>query len=145
MAQIPLVPLAVLSSASGILSHLGYFIRGEHHVEAPWYALAFVFSPIILFAYLTGSAGFSIIEAIRVTTVLFWAYVLSIWTSMLVYRGFFHRLGSYPGPFFARLSKFWHVSRVTKLDNHKQLDKLHAEFGDYVRTGTLVLLLALVS
>ena len=56
---------------------------------------------------------------------------------MLVYRAFFHRLGVYPGPFFARLSKFWHVSNLGKFDNYKLLDKLHAEYGPYVRTGTL--------
>jgi hypothetical protein len=140
MAQIPLIPVAAVASALGILSHLAYWIHGEHHAAAPRIVLAFFLEPIVLFAFLFGYTGLSIFEALRFVTVTWWAYVASVWMSMFVYRAFFHRLGGYPGPFFARLSKLWFVSKLGKLDNYKQLDKLHARYGPYVRTGTLTLL-----
>jgi hypothetical protein len=54
---------------------------------------------------------------------------------MLIYRAFFHRLGSFPGPPLAKLSKFWHVAQLGKLDNYKRLDRWHIQYGDFVRIG----------
>jgi tryprostatin B 6-hydroxylase len=54
---------------------------------------------------------------------------------MLTYRVLFHRLGNFPGPFGARLSKFWHIVQLGKYDNYKRLDKWHDQYGEYVRIG----------
>lgn len=137
MAQIPLSPAAAFASALGVFSHLAYWMHGEHHAAAPRIALAFLLEPIGLVTFLFGYAGLSMFEALRLVTVTWWAYVALVWMSMFIYRAFFHRLGGYSGPFFARLSKFWHFSKVMKVDNYKQLDKLHARYGPYVRTGVL--------
>ncbi|KAJ5758202.1 Cytochrome P450 [Penicillium nucicola] len=55
---------------------------------------------------------------------------------MLVYRAFLHRLSRFPGPFLARLSNFY----VTALSGKKlqlcdEIQKLHQQYGDYVRIG----------
>ena len=140
MAGISLLPAAAVASALGVFSHLTYWMHGEHHAAAPWIALVFLLEPFCLFAFLFGYTGLSIVEALRFVTVTWWAYVASVWMSMFVYRALFHRLGGYPGPFFARLSKLWHVFKLGKRDNYKLLDRLHARYGPYVRTGTLNLL-----
>lgn len=82
-------------------------------------------------------AGFS-----RSYTVAFLAWaslVLSLWTSILVYRAFFHPLKNFPGPFGARLSKFWSLNKVleTNIRWYRTLDALHQQYGDFVRTGNL--------
>ena len=140
MTQIHLIRAAAVTSALGVISHLTYWIRGEHQAAAPLTALTFLLEPLFLFAFLLSYPGLSGLEALRFVTVTWWAYAVSVWISMLVYRAFFHRLGSYPGPFLARLSKFWHVSKIGNLDNYKLLDKLHAEYGPYVRTGMFALM-----
>ncbi|KAJ5510414.1 Cytochrome P450 [Penicillium expansum] len=54
---------------------------------------------------------------------------------MLVYRGFFHRLGKFPGPFLARLSNLYLTMLSSKLHLYEEIGKLHEIYGDYVRTG----------
>ncbi|KAL4926701.1 uncharacterized protein BDV17DRAFT_149951 [Aspergillus undulatus] len=77
----------------------------------------------------------------------FWSYtvaflawsslVVSLWTSILVYRAFFHPLKDFPGPFGARLSKFWSLTKVlqTNIRWYRTLNALHEQYGDFVRTG----------
>ena len=55
---------------------------------------------------------------------------------MLIYRVFFHPLNDFPGPFPAKVSKLWYVTQVApKVDHFKQLDKMHQQYGEFVRTG----------
>ncbi|APA07309.1 hypothetical protein sscle_02g020790 [Sclerotinia sclerotiorum 1980 UF-70] len=63
--------------------------------------------------------------------------VVSLWTNILVYRAFFHPLRHFPGPFGARLSKFWSLGKVmqSKFRWYQVLGDLKEEYGDYVRTG----------
>lgn len=54
------------------------------------------------------------------------------------WRILLHRLRRFPGPFWAVVSKFWHVIKClqTNSQNHLILDGLHQKYGDFVRTGT---------
>ncbi|EDN98276.1 hypothetical protein SS1G_13134 [Sclerotinia sclerotiorum 1980 UF-70] len=63
--------------------------------------------------------------------------VVSLWTNILVYRAFFHPLRHFPGPFGARLSKFWSLGKVmqSKFRWYQVLGDLKEEYGDYVRTA----------
>ncbi|KAK8911062.1 hypothetical protein QC760_000124 [Botrytis cinerea] len=69
--------------------------------------------------------------------------ILSLWTNILVYRAFFHPLRNFPGPFGARLSKFWSLGKVveSKVRWYQVAGKLKEEYGDYVRTGPRELIL----
>lgn len=73
------------------------------------------------------------------TTALVWSigFFLGLCTSVFVYRAFFHRLKHFPGPFSARLSKFWAVkATVTSQNKWNKVDsELHQKYGDYVRVG----------
>ena len=91
--------------------------------------------PTTLFVLLFSFGHFNLLEAAQFTAIIFWSYVGSLWTSMLIYRAFFHRLHNFPGPFMMKLSKMVHVALNTNYDSYKQLDKLHAKYGEYVRTG----------
>ncbi|KAH8108260.1 high nitrogen upregulated cytochrome P450 monooxygenase 2 [Phellopilus nigrolimitatus] len=56
-------------------------------------------------------------------------FYLALATSIVVYRlSPWHPLARYPGPLFAKVSKFWDCNHVY----HKQL---HDRYGPYVRTG----------
>lgn len=64
--------------------------------------------------------------------------MISLAVNIFVYRAFFHRLRHFPGPFGARLSKFWAVWHTVKSKArwYQVTQRLHEEYGDYVRTGT---------
>jgi hypothetical protein len=53
------------------------------------------------------------------------------------YRAFFHPLNDFPGPFGAKLSKLWAMGKVVQsnIKWYKVLEKLHVEYGDFVRVG----------
>lgn len=56
--------------------------------------------------------------------------------SILVYRAFFHRLHRFPGPFAAKLSRFYRLFRDwNRLTAHLEDQKLHETYGDFVRVG----------
>lgn len=63
--------------------------------------------------------------------------VVSLWTNILIYRAFFHPLRNFPGPFGARLSKFWSLGKVveSKVRWYQVVGELKEKYGDYVRTG----------
>lgn len=64
------------------------------------------------------------------------AAIAGIYVSMLLYRAFFHRLRSFPGPFPARLSTFymtWLSGRRGQV--YEDVRALHTKYGDYVRVG----------
>lgn len=57
--------------------------------------------------------------------------------SMLLYRAFFHRLHHFPGPFLGKLSRFYAMSSAAKsLKTYNDIQKLHQDYGDFVRVGT---------
>ncbi len=125
------------AAAAGVLSHWTYFIRGEHHLEAPRLVVLAMALPVVIFVFLFQYADFGVIQAAVQTTLVAATYLTSIWTSIIVYRIFFHPLRRFPGPFMAKVSKFWHVLKLApKLDNYRQLDEMHRRYGDFVRTGT---------
>lgn len=72
-----------------------------------------------------------------ILAVVFWGS-LSIWT--LLYRAFWHPLKRFPGPFGAKLSKWWATKNTwtTQWHMHRVHQALQAKHGDYVRTGTCI-------
>lgn len=62
-------------------------------------------------------------------------HILGIYISILLYRGFLHRLSNFAGPFFAKFSNFYVTSLTArKIQFYREVEKLH-EYGDYVRIG----------
>lgn len=124
-----------LSVVAGVASHLGYFIQGEYHIKAPWivgfHALLFLggilFESRVLHRQLQ--------DALVATLSVAGAYAGALYTSMLIYRAFFHRLKNFPGPPLAKLSKFYHAYKVRNYQQCKWLHELHKQYGDFVRTG----------
>jgi hypothetical protein len=128
--------LCAYAAAAGALSHWTYFIHGEHHVEAPRLLGFSVALQILIGLGLWKSTTLSVVRAAILTEQLVGSYFVALWTSIILYRVVFHRLRGFPGPPMARVSKLWHVCKlVPRSDNYILLDKLHKQYGDYVRTG----------
>jgi hypothetical protein len=128
--------LCAFAAAAGMLSHWTYFIHGEHHRASPQLLIISVTLPILAYLGLRSSTSLSAAQGATLTAGLVWSYSTALWTSILLYRVFFHRLRGFPGPFMARASKLWHVWKLApRSDNFVLLDKLHEQYGDFVRTG----------
>ena len=135
MTGITLLQSVAVASGLGVLTHLGYFIRGEHHTQGIYILTTAALFPWISLYSLWHYADFSVLRAAAYSFAIEWSFVISLWTSMLVYRIFFHPLKKFPGPLMAKPSKLWHSIQASKLRWYKDAWDLHAQYGEYVRTG----------
>lgn len=123
---------------SGIVIHNAVFISGEWHIQAPQIFLQlvalFIACPVlasILQDTLVGGIFSAIVS---------WShgYLAGLVTSILVYRVLLHPLtkAGFPGPWYARCTKLWHVWASRTSMNHHVLNDLYKKYGAFVRTGT---------
>ncbi|KAF7558005.1 hypothetical protein G7Z17_g333 [Cylindrodendrum hubeiense] len=57
-----------------------------------------------------------------------------IYSSIIVYRGAFHRLNRFPGPFAARISNLYvTLLSIKKFQLYEEVQQLHEKYGDIVR------------
>lgn len=130
LLQLPVAAMA------GFASHQVLFIRGEWHMQAPIVLRVYV-TLIVLTCITEILGGDEILGNLKRSFMVIATYATSLFTSMTIYRILFHRLRSFPGPFWAAVSKFWHVVKCVQMtsQNHVILDGLHKQYGDFVRTG----------
>lgn len=125
----------------GVLAHIGIFIRGEWHVQAPKLVVgcACFFVSMILYWLVFRSTIRTEIEHLGDSIACMCLGLLpGLFSSIILYRtSSLHRLtaADFPGPFAARISKLWHVWQCRSSRNHVVLDRLYHEYGDFVRTG----------
>lgn len=131
------ITLFAAATLSGFIAHHVFFKRVEVDTHPLLIAIAFAVAPFavkhVLSSYFQQYAEITIGASFLVVG----CSLLSLWTSMLVYRAFFHSLNKFPGPFPAKLSKFWALSQTAKsgLKWYQVDEELHHRYGDYVRTG----------
>ncbi|CAG8909672.1 unnamed protein product [Penicillium egyptiacum] len=131
---------ALLALGSGVTLHHLFYRLSEWDTRSP-FLLASYISVLV-----AGSVGIWFLNSQTEVVVPLspnefrksWLYhILGVYSSMLVYRGFFHRLGKFPGPFFARFSNLYLTMLSSKLHLYKEIGDLHETYGDYVRTGNV--------
>ena len=126
-----------LGASFGAVLHLLLFRFGEWDLAGP--GLIFYFTSlnalvtgVLLFL---GEAG-SLQQAFLLATALVSSIVAGIFTSMVVYRVFFHRLRRFPGPFMAQFTNFYATYlSVRRAHLYEEIQALHAKYGDIVRVG----------
>ncbi|KAE8154297.1 cytochrome P450 monooxygenase [Aspergillus avenaceus] len=125
--------------ASGVLLHNLVFRRGEWDSNSLdillRYLCASTIGAAVLFFFPVIQHDTILVSATDIPSLVMY-HVLGIYASMLIYRWGFHRLRQFPGPFLARLSKIY-LTIVTgkNMQAHEGLDRLHKDYGDYVRVG----------
>ncbi|KAL4902353.1 hypothetical protein BDW74DRAFT_186886, partial [Aspergillus multicolor] len=137
--QSPTPAILATASLTGVALHLFFFKRVEVDKRPASTAASFI---VAYFAIahtlpLISSDYNSPLHAYTIASLAVSSLLLSLFTSMLIYRALFHPLHNFPGPFGARLSKFWSLYRVLETDIrwYRVLDELQEQYGDYVRTG----------
>ncbi|KAM0261045.1 hypothetical protein ACHAQJ_002484 [Trichoderma viride] len=123
--------LSIASASGGVLSHLLYFIHGHKAIQAPKIVAFYLIATCILWTrciYIQGAPqGAFIAGAISAS------YFLGLFTSIVIYRLFFHRLRRFPGPFAAKITKLYGPYIALDGKPHvKQLD-LFEKYGNIVR------------
>lgn len=112
MAPFRLFQLAALL---GLTSHWAYFMHGEFHLAGLSIITAYLGLSLLLFVYLLEIDHYTPFDATATTFLVTSSYICALCTSVLLYRGFFHRLRHFPGPFVAKFSKLWYMSQLTNL------------------------------
>jgi len=109
----------------GVLFHLS--IRTIEFEFIMFHVMATFASVSALLIYAVGFVQASLLAAIFNTGLL---------CSITIYRLVFHRCRKFPGPLGAKLTRFYATWLSAKnVQYYKELAKLHAQYGDFVRTG----------
>ncbi|KAI1104955.1 cytochrome p450 monooxygenase [Jackrogersella minutella] len=130
------------SFAAGVLLHAFVFRVGEWDLAALKLIVCFVLSFSATILIITNDVhpmvphAEELGPAVWLTSMLYSYLLTGLYTSMALYRGFFHRLRKFPGPFLARFSGIYMTIRGTRtMQTFKEIQKLHAAYGDVVRVG----------
>ncbi|KAI1857879.1 uncharacterized protein JN550_012954 [Neoarthrinium moseri] len=129
-----------LSAVSGISFHHLYARRVEIDFIV-WHLLGVgVAIYCALCAWFTVIWGFTLGTALKELSICLLVFALSLTSSILIYRGFFHRLRNFPGPYGARFSSLWLLRKSSgDFKTHRNLERIHNEYGDIVRIGPRLL------
>ncbi|KAF2645995.1 putative benzoate 4-monooxygenase cytochrome P450 [Massarina eburnea CBS 473.64] len=101
-----------------------------HYVAA---SVSAFFGLIYVFFALGNCGVFGAIAKAILFTIAFNTGLLS---SISAYRVFFHRCCKFPGPLPAKVSRFYAAKKSAEnVQYYKEVAKLHATYGDFVRTG----------
>lgn len=128
--------LLTSSAAAGVVVHNGLFIRGTWHLRAPSVVIAHIALGFALWFFVPDdSANKHSWEHLATCASMYGCYLAALFTSMTIYRLYFHRLRHFPGPRLAAISKLWHVAHCLGARNYLVLDELRKKYGPFVRTG----------
>ncbi|KAK0641738.1 cytochrome P450 [Cercophora newfieldiana] len=118
-------------ATAGLLSHALYFVRGYHDTSI--LSILLVHSA----AYTTITTSFGLSSA----TLIFASYLLTLFTSISLYRLFFHPLRHFSGPLPAKLTKLYGPYLARNGQLHIEQNKLFSQYGNIVRIAPNELLI----
>jgi hypothetical protein len=125
------------AAIAGVTSHLFLFIKGEWDTYAPHIAASYAALHACGLAALIWGFGLSRFDAGVVLFALSTSYCWGLFTSMTIYRLFFHRLKTFPGPIGCKITGFWSMKNTILSRNdfkwHAKVRRFHMKDGDFVR------------
>lgn len=130
------VPWLAASAIAGVAAHYSLFIRGEWHLYVPKIVFGHMALACVVWS-LMPNVSHHPADHLRVCLSMFVCYLGFLFSSITIYRLFFHRLRRFPGPKLAAVTKFWHVFAARSSTNYLVMQKLHEKYGKLVRTGEL--------
>jgi hypothetical protein len=124
---------AIVLLVLGIHVHLLVLIRGEWHLHVP----QILFSHLIAFSLLstTLTRNQDWLSGVSKAAFPSACYLMGLFTSIVAYRLFFHRLRKFPGPKIAAATKLWHVWKCRDSRNFLVMQRVYEQYGELVRTG----------
>ncbi|KAI1372782.1 putative benzoate 4-monooxygenase cytochrome P450 [Hypoxylon crocopeplum] len=131
LASQAVVPGALI----GIIFHLA--IARRLKVEDFMYQLIAVI-PFAIFgiASIYSLVGFPLFDVFTRTCIVASSFNAGLFSSMTIYRLFFHRLRNFPGPIDVKVSRLFSAFRAANSGKYyNEIGQMHEEYGDFVRTG----------
>lgn len=141
LGLLPSIAQAGLASSAAAAAFLAVaFHAAIQNVEFEQYMFHFLAATTasgpLLSAFYFGLGGLSALGALGKTALVVSTFHGSLAASILVYRSCFHRCRKFPGPLGAGLTRFYATSlSLKKVQYFKELEQMHATYGDFVRTG----------
>ena len=127
--------LPITAAVAGVLSHVCYFNRGEHHFYGVRYLQAFIATFVLAVLGLC-QQGQALDEALAQVIPIISCYLAGVYASLIAYRAIFHPLNKFPGPFGARISRLWLSAHLKDGDLYRKVHRMHEQYGDFVRVGS---------
>ncbi|CAG7561111.1 unnamed protein product [Fusarium equiseti] len=126
---------ALTAVVAGFAVHHLLLRKGEWHLKAPLIIETWLCSlPVLYSLEALWGPGNNMGNAINVLYFIS-IFTLSLLTSIVLYRVFFHKLKNFPGPRLAAVSKLWHSANCVGAKNHLFLEQMRKQYRDFVRTG----------
>lgn len=135
MANIDLPVLSLGAAALGVVSHHAWFIHGLHDFYGRYYVTLWSLFQATVFFALTRVLGVTVANAIFIQSAVSASYLVGLFTSITIYRVFFHKLRRFPGPFSWKLTKLAQVAANVDAKGYLHLDDLHKKYGKIIRIG----------
>lgn len=133
LGEKPLLMRCAAMSIFGVVMHYGVFIKNEWHMQGPR-IIKIGLTVYGLLTLLEAKRHWSM-AAMGDAALILASFAFSLLMSIAVYRIFAHRTRHFPGPRLAGISKLWHMYQCRYGQNHLVLERMHREYGDFVRTG----------
>ncbi|KAF4468469.1 benzoate 4-monooxygenase cytochrome [Fusarium albosuccineum] len=127
---------AAVSFLTGVVAHIT--IR-PFEIDSKAWAIVFSYLGVLVTTFLgyVCVPKFAVTQAVIRTAAVSNTFNLGLVSSILIYRAFFHRLHRFPGPFLAKLSRFYAMKNAAKnLKANGKIQGLHEKYGDFVRVET---------
>lgn len=127
---------AAVSLLAGVFSHHLVF----RPFEIDGYAWHLFFTYLVAFFLLIAGnvylTKYSVVLALARALFVATAYNSGVVISIFTYRAFFHPLNRFPGPFLAKLTRFYAMNDAAKrVQAYNDIQNLHNKYGDIVRVG----------
>lgn len=137
LADLPLYQLSLLSFTTAVTSHITYFCHSERDLIAKQIFLVAIFAPLAFQSLFQFHLKLPFWSCVQLTSTIYGSFLLGMWSSMVVYRIWFHPLRNFPGPFWAKVTKLWipYTHWRTNWQYHLVMLELHKKYGDIVRIG----------
>lgn len=120
----------------GVFLHITLFRRGEWDLAIPKVVLIYFLTTVGAVTWCITQGEDTLINATKGVAWLECYHFIGIGLSMAIYRLYFHRLRSFPGPYLARLSNGYHTWLSAKnLSLYEEMQAIHQQYGDFVRIG----------
>lgn len=86
----PFLTKFISAIVSGVGARTLYFTEGEHHIATSWIALAYLVLSALMISYEVITHIDGRIQGILCGVTFVGTHVLSVWTSTIIYRLWFH-------------------------------------------------------
>lgn len=110
----------VVLFTAGVSLHSLLFRLGEWHLKINRLYLLYSIIQVVFICYLVIYDAHSVPGAIRTGIKFGFSHLLGIFSSMAIYRLFFHHLYRFPGPFIGRLSGLYLLFLLDGIFNYSR-------------------------